>query len=134
VHDAYRFRLLGGVEAGCDECAYQPRGKYGCQHGENAYNQHHQVGDGAGQSPRPGQTLVGQDVGEDGDEGCCQGAPGHHGKQQIGQLEGSVVGIQVGPNAKLAGDDDVAHQTHERGQAKGPAYQQAIADDVAPTS
>ena len=60
------------------------------------------------------RSLSGQQFRKDGDEGRGQRAAGHHGEQQIGQLESGVIGVQFGPDAELAGDDDVSQQADQR--------------------
>ncbi len=130
AHDGHRFGLLRGVEAGGNQVGHQPGCCQADQDAQKADDDHDQVGNGTGQPPRAGAVVPGEEGGEDRDEGGGQRTTGHDGEQQVGQAESGVVGIKVGADAKLVGDDDVAQESGQCCQAKGRGDDQRIAREV----
>ncbi len=105
AHDGSRLGLSGCVKTRSDEGWHQQGREQGRHCRQPAHDQHYQVRDRTGQPPGSLQLVVGQIPGKDRDECRRQRTAGHHRVEKVGKFEGRIVSVQVGPDAKLAGND-----------------------------
>ena len=85
-------------------------GQYCQQQCNPAGNQEHQVGDAREQIPGGLAVLFLQSFSQHRDEGDRQRPTRDECKQQVGQVIGSIEGIQFGGEPELPGGDDLAHK------------------------
>ncbi|OQA39148.1 MAG: hypothetical protein BWY52_03155 [Chloroflexi bacterium ADurb.Bin325] len=131
AHDAGRLGLLRGVEAGRDDRPHEPRRKDAREERERPDHQHDPVRHRGRQPPCAGPIIGREKVRKHRDERGRQRAARHDREQQVGQLEGRVVGVQARADAEGAGDDHVAEEARGRGQRKRGGHHQHIARQMA---
>ncbi len=124
------IRLLSRGETGGNEAPDEQRRRQCRERCQQTDDEDDQVGDGSPEPPGRIAPLGSEHLGENGNERRRECAAGYDGEQQIGELEGCVIGVELCSDAESLRNYHVAHDGGGGSQPKGRADDQHIAGQV----
>ena len=107
--------------------------RVGQQEDQQAGNQREANGPrqyGVGELPGPAPVALGQEAGEDRDEGRAEPGRHHDEEEQIGQPEGRGVGVGFAAGPELVGDQDLADEAEDPAGDEGKGDDERVAGDA----